>query len=56
MKLTNDLSVRKWKPKKDGERVSCGERAVMSKDGQTETVAMYFSHSQERMVFKKLFG
>ena len=25
MQLTNDLSVRKWKPKKDGERVSCGE-------------------------------
>ena len=25
MQLTNDLPVRKWKPKKDGERVSCGE-------------------------------
>ena len=25
MQLTNDLSVWKWTPKKDGERVSCGE-------------------------------
>ena len=23
MQLTADLSIRKWKPKKDGERVSC---------------------------------
>ena len=25
MQLTTDLSIRKWKPKKDGERVSCGD-------------------------------
>ena len=25
MKLTTDLSVRKWKPRTEGERVSCGD-------------------------------
>lgn len=44
MQLTTDLSVRKWKPSKDGERVSCGSSLYVQ--GSTKGKRAYVFRAQ----------